>query len=1266
MHLFTHRYILSIFCALFVLSASAQNFGDWHPIGPVLFPVNKSGQINGIGRITQVKFHPSNPSTMYVTSVWGLWKSTDTSNTWQLLGTDDFPKATCASVCIDYTNDQVMYLGTGDPNYYSNALGVYKTTDGGQSWLPANSSIGNRMAVELLMSPTNHNVLVAATSDGIWKTTNGGTSWTQKWTGGKFTDMVFKAVPNSTTLFAVTMDGVMIRSTDMGDTWSQVTLGPLPAQGAKGTRLAVSAADSNRVYVSMVGSNTDSTGGMVFRSTDGGNSFTVVKGDVVPNLNGYSRNSTGQGNYNYAMTADPTNANTVYVVGHIIWKSTDGGVNWTQMEPGWWAVIHTDMHGIKVDPYNTNKLFNINDGGIWLSQDGGTTWDPKCSGLMTSEVYHASNSDIRRDLISIGTQDNGELYYNYAGWFTNRGGDWGSRSAFDYIANNNRVYYYSNGNRRLVTGSESSYKPPVIASNNIQLAFTPLATSTAFIADTGLWRTTNLTATSPAWTQLVTAKEKINALCVNRTNANVVYYVTTNQKVYYSINAVSASPSFTALTAPAATNVAASITTVSSDSNIVYLSCGSRVFRSGDKGSTWTNISGSLPQVNIIRLLEDPYASNESIYLATARGVYYRNKNMTDWGLYSIGLPTIADITDMFAYNNSNADSSELRVSFYGRGVFGTKFNNQLVPLISFDATTLNTVAKGTGMPAGCKPYTDYQLHLGIDAAPSGNAKVQLSIGSTSSAIRGQDYDITTNGNFTTPSDSVVFASGATNSFPVTIRVYGTPTDPARKSFIVTFSVSGNTTAMANPAAQTAQVNILYPNGAPVGDSGVINLIAGNGTTAGSASSPFNGTQSDKRAQTIYPGDSLAAAGLRKGYINSFSYNILSRSVTTTSSFQNFNMAIGTTPQTGFTQTAFDTSLTTNVYSGTYTVSDTGWVKLPFAQPYYWDGYSNLLVQSCYDNADGTNQGDNTVASVSISDYNPTTFQRQTNGAGCTFNTASYGSTRPNLLISTQPVTTPVAAASGITSTQYLGPNATVYYYDTSGRVLARLQNLTAFDYGCTSVQIDRSGTGTLPFWNDSVANYLAAKTFKIHPANNNSSGRLNLTLYYSKAEKQGWEAATGRRWDSIQLVRTKGSVSEITPQQPCPGGDSTAVTTGRDSSGVRGTTIYYASATFTNASGGFGVGIPGKSNACASSGKRLSVKVYPTLVRRGQLVYIVPSRQDIMLLVRLYSADGRLVRATRLQGSGTLSTQHLGPGMYFYIIQSGRQVAEGRIVVIP
>jgi photosystem II stability/assembly factor-like uncharacterized protein len=652
-----------------------QNAGNWKIVGPTLFPVNSSGQINGIGRITQLKFHPSNALKMYATSATGgLFISVDGGNNWNpTSGTDKLNRTGCAAICIDYTNDQVLYLATGDPNYYSNNYGVLKTTDGGQNWTGATNGLGNRMAVELLMSPTNNNILIAATTDGIWKTTDGGANWTLKKSGGDFTKMVFK--PNdANTIYAATHSQFFV-STNQGDTWTLISL---PGSGFQnGGRIGVSKNDPNVVYLTFVGSFSGGTTTPVLKSTNSGQSFTVVKAAGGSNLNGYDGTSDGQGNYNYDITADPNNVNTVYIAGHVVWKSTNGGVSWTQMT-NWYAKVHTDMHQISISPYDNSKIYNANDGGVWLSTDGGSNWTAKSDGLSCTECYHAAQSPIRKDMIDIGTQDNGELNYTGTTWYTNGGGDFGGNTAFDY-QNNTDVYHLGNDRtRKRLSGSGGApgLNFPFTAGdgngNDVVIAFAPQQNNLAFVAKSEVYRTTNISGNPPAWTQITNINTQVEAMAVSPADANILYVVTNNGRIYRSDNALAATPSFVNLATPANTNVSTSVAAIKSNSNIVYLTCGARAYRSQDKGATWTDITSGLPgNVNINKILHDNYTNDESVYVGMVNGVYYRNSSMTDWIRYSKGLPTVAGINELMLFNDGTTNS-EIRVAYYGRGVWGS------------------------------------------------------------------------------------------------------------------------------------------------------------------------------------------------------------------------------------------------------------------------------------------------------------------------------------------------------------------------------------------------------------------------------------------------------------------------------------------------------------------------------------------------------------------------------------------------------------------
>ena len=217
-----------------------------------------------------------------------------------------------ASVCIDHTNDQILYLGGGDHNYYSSGSGVFKSTNGGTSF--SSIGLGGKIIVDLIMDPTNNQVLVAATNTGVYKTLDGGATWTLKTASLALDDMKAKASNGSRVLFVTTRGAEIYRSLDFGDTWSQITSGiyiPTGYTVGGGTRVAVTPADSNIVYFYM-----NAKGGTLFKSTDGGSNFTNVKDNLSPYLTGYTNNSAdpGQGDYNTGLGVDGVDPNIVYFV----------------------------------------------------------------------------------------------------------------------------------------------------------------------------------------------------------------------------------------------------------------------------------------------------------------------------------------------------------------------------------------------------------------------------------------------------------------------------------------------------------------------------------------------------------------------------------------------------------------------------------------------------------------------------------------------------------------------------------------------------------------------------------------------------------------------------------------------------------------------------------------------------------------------------------------------------------------------------------------
>jgi PKD repeat protein len=670
------KNILLIICIIFSTQIHAQ---QWKEIGPILFPTNSSGQINGLGRVTQIKFHPSAANIMYATSAsGGLYKTTDTGMQWQLLGTDNFAVSSLSCICIDNTDDQILYLGTGDPNYYSVDFSIYKSTDGGITWLPANAGITNLLPIDIIMDPTNNQRLITATNNGIWQTINGGTSWTNVKTGGAFTDV--KQIPNTNKLIATTATQVWV-SLDFGATWIQNTSATFLQAGASGIRIAVSIANNNIVYVISNGNN-----GVVFKSTNSASTFTNIYNSTTVCLFCYDDNpaNAGQGNYNMAACADPMDANHLYVAAHCLWESNNGGLTW-QRKTAWPEELHTDHHQFEFSPFETNKLWSANDGGVWLREGlMDSLWQPMCNGITASEIYKAASSPVIRKLVSVGTQDNGEHYYDKSGWYTNRGGDWGSRMMFDYSPEN-YVYYLENGERRPFTpqSGSNSYNSPFIETNSSRIAFNANLKNISLLAKDTIWYSSNINTATPTWINIANMTNSIRDIIISTANPNTAYSIHSGK--FNRIMNLNTVPIISSANPPSTAGTLGSIASVKNNDSIVYLSCNAKMYRSANSGTTWTNITYNLPATNILKIYHDDFSNNESVYICSGNQIFSKTKTDTVWTNISSNLPKIANITSFMLFNDSTI-ASKLRVSYYGRGVWELPMHPNYVPVADFTA----------------------------------------------------------------------------------------------------------------------------------------------------------------------------------------------------------------------------------------------------------------------------------------------------------------------------------------------------------------------------------------------------------------------------------------------------------------------------------------------------------------------------------------------------------------------------------------------------
>lgn len=697
-------------------SASRSVSGDWTNLGPFNLPDGKG--YKGLGRLNAIAFDPANANILWVGSPsGGLWKTTVGGNSWNST-VDNLPSLGVSSILIDYSNPSVMYIGTGDRDAGDAAgLGVFRSTDGGASWSPWRNGMGTCTVGRMIMHPSNHLLIVAATSAGIFRTTDGGASWTFI-RDGNFKEIVFKA--NDPSVVFACEGRNFYRSTDTGLSFVQVTSG-LPALGERGV-IGVTPADANYVYFLVT--NGDSYRGL-YRSTNAGLSFSLRSDS--PNIMSWdcTGGTGGQAWYDLDIAIDPLNRNIVYAGGVNCFKSTDGGTTWA-ISSHWWGdcgvpAVHADLHALEWNPLD-GRLYAANDGGIYYTSNGGTAWTEITDGMPISQVYKIGQSATVRDKCVNGYQDNGTSTFMGTYWQFTNGGD-GMECAVDnknaawsystiYFGSIHRHYYNNwdlevcNNGLYGIDESGAWVTPFILDENDPGIMFVGLK---------NIWRCTNVKAPAGAisWSRISDGLAGSNSveMCFleqSPANTGILFAGRYDNKLFRSDDAKSASVTWTDLTPfLPSSGLPVDLECHPDQPDKVYLSQDHRIWSSGDRGLSWTDISGSLPDVtfsSIVYYLN----SNDGLYVSSDIGVFYRDRSMSDWVLFSGGLPADASINEIeIWYHPTDPDQDVIRAGTYGRGMWESDLFHDL-PEADFASTATRVL---TGCPVG---FTDMSYGVPI------------------------------------------------------------------------------------------------------------------------------------------------------------------------------------------------------------------------------------------------------------------------------------------------------------------------------------------------------------------------------------------------------------------------------------------------------------------------------------------------------------------------------------------------------------------------
>lgn len=639
-----------------------DNTITWSNIGPTPGYYFSYGNISG--RMTTVKYDPNNPSIVYIGAAFGgVWKTTNSGTDW-LPKTDFEPSLSSGALAIDPTNSNIIYYGTGEATYSGASYygrGLLKSTDGGTTWTTYTSGLQSfTYFSRIVIRPNYPNQLLAAlgnrsspsTTGGLYRSTNGGVTWNVL-VSGRADDVVFS--PSGDTAYAIG-SGIGYRiSTDGGRTFSSNSTLTMQTRN----HIAICNSDPSTLYAA-----TYSSGISVFKSTNAGFTFTQVA--VGTDFNG------SQAWYDFYIHVNPFDPNYIYVGSIDIWRSSDGGSSFQNITNGYsGGNVHVDQHNVDFHPTDPNRMFSVNDGGVWHSTNRGTTWANLNVSLGITQFYRIAADPSAQSHILGGTQDNGTQRTTGAlNWTAAFGGDGGE------------VCFHSK-NPALILG-ETQYNGIYRSTNG----GTSWASSTSGLSGTAAWigpiishpdsvnifytarqSVFKLTSGGASWFSISTGiSGTIREMAISKSNPSIMF-ATIGASIYKSTDR-GFNWSLTSSGLPNRTIT--SIYVHPEFSNIVLVTFSGfgagKVYRSTNTGSTWSDISGNLPDTPINDLLIFyPGYSTGTYVVATDVGVFITQNNGAGWYELADGLPnTVAMHLDY------HVASGKLRVGTHGRGVYET------------------------------------------------------------------------------------------------------------------------------------------------------------------------------------------------------------------------------------------------------------------------------------------------------------------------------------------------------------------------------------------------------------------------------------------------------------------------------------------------------------------------------------------------------------------------------------------------------------------
>ena len=595
------RYSLFLLLVMIISNASfAQKIGldqfkSWKPRN--IGPAGMSGRITAIDAVV------ADPNTIYLGAAsGGVWKTINQGASWEAVF-EEQPILNIGSIAIQQSNPSTVWVGTGEGNprnSISLGEGMYKTIDGGKSWKKMGLE-KTRNIHRIIVDPSNPNTVYAGAignpyaehpERGVFKTTNGGESWDKilftNDTSGVADMIMDPSNPNKLfvamwqhrrTPWSLNSGGPgsgLYMTFDGGKNWKK--LGEkegLPAGNLGRIGLAISRSNPNRVYALV-----EATKNGLYKSDDGGQTWSL--------MNSNPEFVSTRPFYFQEIACDPQNENRLWLIYQMISKSDDAGKNFEVVIP--YNGIHPDHHAFWIHPTNPNFIIDGNDGGIGITRDKGKTWlfDEK---LPVGQFYHINVDNEMPYNVMGGMQDNGSwrgpAYTWMSGGIKNYYWDnlWGG-DGFDVMPDKDDASWVfamsqggSVGRYNVKTGESWYVKPPApdlkttLRFNwNAAIAQDPFSNSTIYFGSQHLHRSTNKGA---SWEIISPDLSTNDSAKIDQRNNGGISIDITGAENFCTIMTIAPS---------------------SKDKNVIWAGTDDgNVQLTKDGGKTWMNFRGKIP-----------------------------------------------------------------------------------------------------------------------------------------------------------------------------------------------------------------------------------------------------------------------------------------------------------------------------------------------------------------------------------------------------------------------------------------------------------------------------------------------------------------------------------------------------------------------------------------------------------------------------------------------------------------------------------------------